>query len=173
MHWWALEKSHLRCIHDDSVNLRLCLCITAHTGPSDHRGAKSKEQVHRKHFLWSTVAIDMRTFVQLCLHCLLTTGEETVPRPSIPRFHATAQSDLLQFGYVKFDAITPTEKHVLMLHDDKSDYKCFFFVKRPHCRDCCNGDHWLVRCICCLEAAYERCTYTFQKRDAPNRFKRT
>ena len=113
-------------IPDRASDLQLRLCIIAHTGPSGHRGRDSTARVLRKHYFWSTMTTDVRTFVQACVHCLSTTGGGMVPRPFGPAVHGTGPNDLLQFDVIELGPTSDGGKYVLMLQDDHSDYNWGF-----------------------------------------------
>jgi len=113
-------------IPDESSDLHLRLCIIAHTGPSGHRGQDTTEKILRASFFWSTMTVDIRSFVRACIHCLSTTGGGKVPRPFGPATHGTKPNDLVQFDYLEIGPSKTGEKYLLLLRDDHSDYKWFF-----------------------------------------------
>lgn len=113
-------------IPDDDAILQLRLSIIAHTGAAGHRGTEATEQALSQRFTWSTLSEDIHLFTKSCIHCLSTTGGETVPRPFGPAFHGTKPNDLVQFDYIELGKSTTGEKHVLMLRDDHSGY-CWFY----------------------------------------------
>lgn len=116
---------------------------------------KSTEQVLWKHF-WSTVAIDLESFVWSCLYCPSTTEKETVPRSFGHSFYRTASIHLLQFNNVKNAPGTSNGKLVLFLSKKRSVYKCFFACHVFKGPDCCKSDYWLVRSIWFLIVPHER-----------------
>lgn len=109
---------------DDILQLRLS--IIAHTGAAGHRGREATEQALAQRFTWSTLSADVNLFTKACIHCLSTTGGETVPRPFGPALHGTKPNDLIQFDYIELGVSNTGEKHVLMLRDDHSGY-CWFY----------------------------------------------
>lgn len=113
-------------IPEQSDDLHLRLCVIAHTSSSGHRAHSSTEKILRKSFFWSTLSADVRTFVHSCIHCLCTSGGGKVPRPFGPSVHGTNPNSLLQFDYIEIAPSTTEEKYVLMLRDDRFDYKWVF-----------------------------------------------
>lgn len=74
---------------------------------------------------------DTRAFVRACIHFLSTLGGERIPRPYGPALHCAKPGDLLQFDYTDLGPSHSSDKYVLMMRDDHSDYKWIF---------CCSTD---------------------------------
>lgn len=113
-------------IPDEDAILQLRLSIIAHTGAAGHRGRDATEQALANRFQWSTLPEDIALFTKSCIHCLSTTGGETVPRPFGPALHGTKPNDLVQFDYIELGKSCTDEKYVLMLRDDHSGY-CWLY----------------------------------------------
>ena len=122
---WRNEEGSI-WVPDTVSDLQLRLCIIAHTGPSGRRGASSTESVLGAHYFWSMMASDLRSFVRACIYCLSTVGGGKIPRPFFPSVHGTAPNVLIQFDDIELGPSTDGCKYVLMLRDDRSDYKWFF-----------------------------------------------
>lgn len=78
------------------------------------------------YFVYPTESIYVRTFVKACIHCLSTTGGDSIPPSFGPALHGTDRNDLDQFGYIDMGKSGSGDKYVLMVRADMSDYKWFF-----------------------------------------------
>lgn len=123
---WRSNKDGPVWIPDTDTNLQLRLAIVAHTGAAGHRGAQATKDVLARFFVWSTLDEDITLFVKSCIHCLSTTGGETVPRPFGPALHGTMPNDLVQFDYIEMGTGRTGDKYILMVRDDHSGY-CWFY----------------------------------------------
>lgn len=58
---------------DDDV-LKLRILIASHAGRSGHRDVDSTKLSLRKHFYWDTMKVDVESFCNSCIHCLITSS---------------------------------------------------------------------------------------------------
>lgn len=110
-------------VPEDATDLQLRLCIFARTSPAAHRGRNVTQRALRSKFTWSTPTDDVWTFVRACIHCPSSLGGVKIPRPFALAVHSIKPNDLLQFDYIDFGPSNSGDKYVMMLRDDRSDYK--------------------------------------------------
>lgn len=123
---WHISANGPIWVPDDDSDLQLRLAVIAHTGAAGHRGRQATEKALAARFSWTTLSTDIRLFVRSCIHCLSTTGGETVPRPYGPAVHGTTPNALLQFDYIEMGLGSTGDKYILMLRDDHSGYSWFY-----------------------------------------------
>lgn len=123
---WHCNPNGAIWIPGADTDLQLRLVIIAHTGAAGHRGCASTKKTLSSHFYWSSLSEDVAIFVRTCIHCLSTTGGETVPRPFGPSRHGTTPNALLQFDYIEMCSTPTGEKYILMLRDDHSGYSWLY-----------------------------------------------
>lgn len=123
---WHMSDSGPIWVPDEDTDLQLRLAVIAHTGAAGHRGRKATETALTSHYSWTTLSEDIGLFVRSCIHCLSTTGGETVPRPYGPALHGSTPNALLQFDYIEMGLGSTGDKYILMLRDDHSGYTWFY-----------------------------------------------
>lgn len=99
----------------------------AYTGAGGHCGFNETKNFLSSHCFWLIPSEDIRFFVQSCIHCVSTRGEETVPRPFGPAMHGTQRNDLIQSDCVEFGASRSGEQYVILVGDDHSAY-CWLYL---------------------------------------------
>lgn len=123
---WRVSSPGPIWIPDDADDLQLRLIVIAHSGASGHRGRSTTYQALSSEFFWSTLNDDVALFVKTCIHCISTTGGETVPRPFGPARHGTTPNALLQFNLIEMCTSPSGERYILMLRDDHSGYSWLY-----------------------------------------------
>ena len=108
-------------IPDSALELQQRLCVIAHAGESGHRGEKATTTVLEQVFVWSTLRVDVRDFVQGCIHCLSVDGTME-PRPYGPTLHATKPNECLHFDFLTLPESDDGYTYVLVLKDDMSGW---------------------------------------------------
>jgi Integrase core domain/Integrase zinc binding domain len=98
----------------DAVELQLRLCVEAH---------EATLSAIKEHVAWTTMAKDVKVFVQNCLHCVATIPGDKVPRPLGTQLHATRPNEILHFDFL-FIVLSRDRKYqyLLLLKDDLSGY---------------------------------------------------
>jgi hypothetical protein len=86
---WILERA---------VELQLRLCVEAHCRSAEHR-AYGATLGAIKEYLASTMAKDVKVFVQNYLHCVATIPGDKVPRPLDTQLHATKYNEILHSDF--------------------------------------------------------------------------
>jgi hypothetical protein len=67
--------------------------------------------------------MDVKVFVQYCLHCVATIPEENVPRPLGTQLHATKPNEILHFDFLYVGLSRDGKyQYSLLLKDDLSGY---------------------------------------------------
>lgn len=67
-----------------------------------HRCFKSLKSTMRKYLFWSTLTMDISTFVHFYIHLITTAGGEREPRLFENYVHITISNNLLKFHLIKF-----------------------------------------------------------------------
>jgi hypothetical protein len=77
----------------------------------------------KEYLAWTTMAKDVKVFVQNCLHCAATIHGEKVPRPLGTQLHATKLNEILHFDYLYTGSSRDGKyQYLLLLKDDLSGY---------------------------------------------------
>jgi hypothetical protein len=70
---------------------------------------------------WTTM--DVKVFVQNCLHCVATVPGDKVPRPLGTQLHAIKLNEILHFDFLKIGLSRDGKyQYLLLLMDDLSGY---------------------------------------------------
>lgn len=93
-----------------------------HTGSAGHSGFELTNVTLMKHFKWSNMRDDTKTFINSCIHCQSTNEGETIPGPLGHAMHATKPNEILHFDYCYMESGEDGYKYVLLLKDDLSGY---------------------------------------------------
>ena len=116
--------------NQEGENLKMRLCIVAHTGSSGHRGVEATYLALKEVFFWPKMKADVTKFVDGCLHCVAALTGERIPRPLASTLHADAPNQILHFDFLSLykKADYP---YALVLKDDFSN-----FVRIIPCTNC-------------------------------------
>ena len=106
----------------DDETLRLRVLVAAHAGLSGHRGIRVSTNVLKSHFYWKSLTKDMETFCRSCIHCMLSSSSEVMPRPLGHSLHAEKPNQLLHFYYWYIGPSDGGNVYVLIIKDDFSSY---------------------------------------------------
>jgi Integrase zinc binding domain len=68
-------------IPERAVKLQLRLCVEAHCRSAGHRAYTATLGAIKEYVAWTTMAKDVKVFVQNCLHCVATIPGVKVLRP--------------------------------------------------------------------------------------------
>jgi hypothetical protein len=109
------------------------LCVEAHCRSAGHRayettfGAKSPKSplnpIFEEYVAWTTMAKDVKVFVQNCLHCVATIPGDKVPRPLGTQLHATKPNEILHFDFLYIGLSRDGKyQYLLLLKDDLGGY---------------------------------------------------
>ena len=107
---------------DEELQLRIA--VAAHCGYGGHRGYTSTLETIKEKMVWENMEGDLKSFVQGCLVCLLSSSGERVRRPLGTQIHAERVGELLHFDYLYIGESSTQMEYVLILKDDFSGY-CF------------------------------------------------
>jgi Integrase zinc binding domain len=96
-------------ITERAFELQLRLCVEAHCRSAGHRAYEATLRVIKDYVAWTTMAKDVKVFVQNCLHCVATIPGDVVPLPLGTQLHETKPSEILQFDflYIVFSSVLP------------------------------------------------------------------
>jgi Integrase zinc binding domain len=108
-------------VPDEALDLQRRLCVVGHAGSSGHRGVKTTTLMLASEFCWATLAEDVKSFVQDCLHCKCVRGE-MVPRPFGSTMHATKPNHLIHFDFLTMPMSLKGTQYVLVIKDDMSGF---------------------------------------------------
>lgn len=84
-------------------------------------------KILRQHFMRKKLFADIGRFLRSCIQCLSTIQGKKIRRSYGPSVHGTAASDLSQLNYLEIAEENSSEKYVLMLWNDHSNY-CRLFA---------------------------------------------
>jgi Integrase zinc binding domain len=76
------------------------LCVEAHGRSAWHRAYEATLGAVKEYVAWTTMAKDVKVFVQNCLHCVATIPGDKVPRPLVTQLHATKPNEILHFDFL-------------------------------------------------------------------------
>jgi hypothetical protein len=108
-------------IAERAVDLQLCLCVEAHYRSAGHRAYEATLGAIKEYVTWTTMAKDVKVFVQNCLHCVATLPGDKVPRPLGTQPHATKPNKILHFDFLYIELSRDgKDQYLLLLKDDLS-----------------------------------------------------
>jgi hypothetical protein len=87
-------------IPERAVELQLRLCVESHCLSAGHRAHEETLGAIKEYVAWTTIAKDVKVFVQNCLHCVDTIPNGKVNRPLGTQLHATKLNEILHFDFL-------------------------------------------------------------------------
>jgi Integrase zinc binding domain len=110
-------------IPERAVELKVSLCVEAQCRLAGQRVCEATLGAIKEYVAWTTMAKDVKVFVQNCLHCVETITSGKVPRPLGTQLHATKPKEILRFCflYIGFSR-DRNYQYLLLLKDDLSEY---------------------------------------------------
>jgi Integrase zinc binding domain len=87
-------------IPERAVELQLPLCVEAHCRSAGHRAYEVTLGAIKQYLAWTTMAKDVKVFVQNCLHCVATIPREKLPHPLGTQLHANKPNEILHFDFL-------------------------------------------------------------------------
>jgi Integrase zinc binding domain len=110
-------------IPERAVELQLRLCVEAHCRFAGHRAYEATLDAIKEYVAWTTMAKDVKVFVQNCLHCIAQIPEGKVPRPLGTQLHATEPNEILHIDFLYIGmSIDGKYQYLLLLKYDLSGY---------------------------------------------------
>jgi hypothetical protein len=110
-------------IPECAANLQLRLCVEVNCRSAGHRAYEVTLGAIKEYVAWTTMAKDVKVFVQNCLHCVATIPRDKVPRPLGTQLHATKPNEILHFDYLYIGLSRDGKyQYLLLLKDDLSGY---------------------------------------------------
>jgi Integrase zinc binding domain len=74
--------------------------VEEHCRSAGHRAYEATIDAIKEYVAWTTMAKDVKVFVQNCLHCVATIPEDKVPRPLYTQLYATKPNEILHFDFL-------------------------------------------------------------------------
>jgi Integrase core domain/Integrase zinc binding domain len=110
-------------IPERAVELQLRLCVEAHCRSAGYRAYEATLGAIKEYVAWTTMAKDVKVFVQNWLHCVATIPGDKVPRPLGTQLRETKPNEILHFDflYIGFSRCGKYQ-YLLLLKDDLSGY---------------------------------------------------
>jgi hypothetical protein len=108
-------------ISERAVELQLRLCVKAHCRSAGHRAYEATLGAIKEYVAWTTMAKDVKVFVQICLHCVATIPGDKVPCPLGTQLHAAKPNEILHFDFLYFDFL-----YIGLSRDGKYQYLLLF-----------------------------------------------
>jgi Integrase zinc binding domain len=103
--------------------------VEAHCRSAGNRAYEATLGAIKEYVAWTTMAKDVKVFVQNCLHCVATIPGDKVPRPLGTQLHTTKSNKILHFDFLDIGLSRDGKyQYLLLLKDDLS------------------GSLWLVPC---------------------------
>jgi hypothetical protein len=118
-------------IPERAVELQLRLCVEAHCRSAGHRANEATLGAIEEYVAWTTMAKDVKVFVQNCLQCVATIPGDKVQRPLGTQLHMTKFNEILHFDFL----------YIELSRDGKYQYMLLFFLM-----DDMSGYLWLAPC---------------------------
>jgi Integrase zinc binding domain len=87
-------------IPERAVELELCLCVEAQCRSAGHRAYEATLGAIKEYVVWTTMAKDVKVFVQKCLHCVATIPGDNVPRSLGTQLHANTNNEILHSDFL-------------------------------------------------------------------------
>jgi Integrase core domain/Integrase zinc binding domain len=88
-----------------------------------HRAYEVTLGAIKEYVTWTTMAKDVKVFVQNCLHCVATIHGDKVPRPLGTQLHAITPNEILHFDFLYIGLSRDGKyQYLLLLKDDLSGY---------------------------------------------------
>jgi hypothetical protein len=110
-------------IPERAVELQLRLCVEAHCRSAGHRAFKATLGAITEYAAWTTMAKDVKDFVQNCLLCVATIPGDKLPRPLGTPLHATKPNEILHFDFLYIGLSRDGQyQYLLPLKDDLGGY---------------------------------------------------
>jgi hypothetical protein len=99
------------------------LCAEAYCRSVGDRAYELALGAIKEYVAWTTMAKDVKVFVQNCLHCAATIPGYKVPRPLGPQLHAIKPNEILHFDILYIGLSRDGNcQYLLFLKDDLSGY---------------------------------------------------
>ena len=122
--------------------MQLRLCVIAHTGPTEHRGHTATNKALKYCFAWTTQ--NVYDFIRGCIHCLSTQGGGCMPGPFDP--FLLGRSPLTFFSSITSNlgraaSVPSMSSCFVTITADTAGFR----FPGQHRRECCQGNHRLVR----------------------------
>jgi Integrase zinc binding domain len=96
-----------------AVELQLRFCVEKHSHSAGHRAYEETLGAIKGYVAWTTMAKDVKVFVQNCFHCAATIPRNKVPRPLGTQLHATKPNEILHFEFLYIAFVKRREVSVL------------------------------------------------------------
>jgi hypothetical protein len=110
-------------IPERAVELKLRLCVEAHCRSAGHRAYEATLGAIKEYVAWTTMAKDVKFFVQNCVHCVASIPGDKVPRPLDTKLHATKPNEILHFDFLYIGLSRDGKyQYLLLLKEDLSGY---------------------------------------------------
>ena len=102
-------------------DLRVRLCVIAHSGLAGHRGV---DQTYRtlKRYYWPKMLPDVKKFCRQCLHCAVADPRKVIPRPLGMQMHAKACNEILHYDFIHIGLSAEKLAYLLVIKDDFSGF---------------------------------------------------
>jgi hypothetical protein len=97
--------------------------VEAHCPSSEHIAYEATLGEVKEYVVWTTMAKDVKVFVQNWLHCVAPSPGDKVPRPLSTQLHATKPNEILHFDFLYIGLSRDGKyQYLLLLKDDLSGY---------------------------------------------------
>jgi Integrase zinc binding domain len=99
--------------------------VETHCRSAGHRECEATLGAIKEYVAGTTMAKDVKVFVQNCLHCVATIPGDKVPRPLGTQIHATKPNGILHFDFLYIGLSKDGKyQYVLLLKDDLVGIRC-------------------------------------------------
>jgi hypothetical protein len=106
-----------------AVELQLGLSVERHCRSARHRAYEATLGAIKEYVAWTTMAKDVKVFVQNYLHCVATIPGDKLSRPLGTQLHATNPNEILHFKFLCIILSRDGKyQYIVLLKDDPSGY---------------------------------------------------
>jgi hypothetical protein len=120
-------------------DLKARIMVIAHCGSSGHRRLEIMKRAIEKQFWWNGMSTDIKTFYNTCIHCLIQTDGQRIPRPRGDAIHATERNEMLNLDFLQMVQEDAKNKHILVIRDNFTGYSLLFPAATPKSVDAIDG----------------------------------
>jgi Integrase core domain/Integrase zinc binding domain len=110
-------------IPERAVELHLRLCVEAHCRSAGHRAYEATLGAIKQYVAWTTMAKDVKVFLQNYLHCVATIPGDKLTRSLGTQLDRTKPNEILHFDFLYIGLSRDGKyQYLLLLKDDLSGY---------------------------------------------------
>ena len=102
----------------ENNELKLRILMAAHCGDAGHRGADATASAIREVYNWKGLQHDVDVLVHGCIHCLISSTGETIPRPLASQLHGSRPNEVVHLDFLYMGPSSTGDLYLLLLKED-------------------------------------------------------